>query len=125
MNYNINHTMAVEEDEILSYYFHQDDYQRRPSSSSLTSSTSSRRSSSQFVSSVRQSLRLSSLFTRRRSSSSSSFSRFSLPSLSPSSSTCTVGDDEPLSPKQMEIEQLIADYPERTVRLSVTPHFAI
>ncbi|CAO3621128.1 unnamed protein product [Cunninghamella blakesleeana] len=81
----------------------------------------SRRRSFQFST---RSLRLTTIFNYRRSS----LNRLSLPLLSPSSSTSsatTVVDDEYLSPKQLEIEQLIAEYPERTVRLSVTPDFAI
>ncbi|SAM05893.1 hypothetical protein [Absidia glauca] len=118
-----------DEDVLLSYYLGQDDYERRPSSSSTASSSSSSSSSSskqpsiKFISSVRHSLRLSTLFTLRRrrssfspSTSIPSFARFSLPAC---------GTDDPLSPKQLEIERLIAAHPERTVRLSITPEFAI
>ncbi|KAI8333854.1 hypothetical protein BC941DRAFT_473082 [Chlamydoabsidia padenii] len=115
MPYSINDNMILNNGP-LSYYYGQDDYERRPSSSSTTSSntsSSTKRSSSHFIS--RTTLRLSNFFTNRRRSIPN-YTRFSLPVL--------INLDDPLSPKQMEIERLIEAYPEQTVRLIVTPEFA-
>ncbi|CAO3614313.1 unnamed protein product [Cunninghamella echinulata] len=112
MTQTMMETTIIDKESILSYHHQQQE-------------ESTRRRSFQFST---RSLKLATIFNYRRSSLT--LNRFSLPSLSPSSSTTsstttTAIEDEPLSPKQLEIEQLIADYPERTVRLSVTPDFAI
>ncbi|ORX62354.1 hypothetical protein DM01DRAFT_114509 [Hesseltinella vesiculosa] len=122
--------MRVHEEEILDYYFRSDDYHQElasPRTSMMSSSSTSSSTKKGRRSSFRQSLMLSSLFftTKRQSASL----RFSLPAFTLSSASSSTASmtlyDEPLSPKQLEIEQLISDYPERTVRVSVTPDFAV